>query len=270
MTEEKSKKVIRDLKKSTDEHFTPPKVYKVVRDYVCDKYGFDVSSCVRPFWPDTDYKAYYYPNNCLVLDNPPFSILSEIVKYYNKRNINYFLFAPHLTLFACINANNIVTGSVISYDKGKNVKTSFVTNLGKSKIEGDPKLAKLVADAANDVPKAKTLPKYDYPVEVVTSAILGKYVKKGLSFKFDSNEICRVGTLDAQKTAKKAIFGGGYFLSREATERHRELIKAYEEALKVDKVKKEENKEIIKWVLSERERRIVKCLGARNKENILN
>lgn len=35
----------------------------------------------------------------MVIDNPPFSIISKIVRFYHKNEIPFFLFAPALTLF---------------------------------------------------------------------------------------------------------------------------------------------------------------------------
>lgn len=37
---------------------------------------------VRPFWPGGDYEDFDYPTGCVVIDNPPFSILSKIVRFY--------------------------------------------------------------------------------------------------------------------------------------------------------------------------------------------
>ena len=45
------------------------------------------------------YENFDYPENSVVVDNPPFSIISKIIRFYNERGIKYFLFAPHLTLF---------------------------------------------------------------------------------------------------------------------------------------------------------------------------
>lgn len=84
-------------KKTTDDCFTPPLVYDAVRDWACAEYGIDPARIVRPFWPDTDYRRFDYPAGCVVLDNPPFSILTPICEFYLARNIPFFLFAPALT-----------------------------------------------------------------------------------------------------------------------------------------------------------------------------
>ena len=65
-------------KLTTDDCYTPPKIYAAVRDWACAKYGIDPAKIVRPFYPGGDFEAFDYPDDCVVLDNPPFSILSKI------------------------------------------------------------------------------------------------------------------------------------------------------------------------------------------------
>ena len=87
-------------KKTTDDCYTPPEVYEVIKDWVCRRYGTDPEKIIRPFWPGADYQSMEYPEGCVVVDNPPFSILSKICEYYLERGIPFFLFAPSLT---CLN-----------------------------------------------------------------------------------------------------------------------------------------------------------------------
>ena len=69
---------------------------------------------VRPFYPGGDYESLVYPDNCVVIDNPPFSIVSQIVRFYLKRGIKFFLFAPYLTLFSAdLDCTRIVCGAAI-------------------------------------------------------------------------------------------------------------------------------------------------------------
>ena len=63
-------------KKTTDDCYTPEPVYNAVRDWVVEEYGLDASKFVRPFYPNGDYENYDYPDDCVVVDNPPFSILA--------------------------------------------------------------------------------------------------------------------------------------------------------------------------------------------------
>ena len=84
-------------KKTTDDCYTPANVYDAVLEWVCNEYGIDPDRVVRPFWPGGDYERFPYEETDVVVDNPPFSIVSKIVTYYNIREIPYFLFAPYLT-----------------------------------------------------------------------------------------------------------------------------------------------------------------------------
>lgn len=47
-------------------------------DYVCGRWGVDEADVVRPFWPGGDFEAFEFPEDCVVVDNPLFSILARI------------------------------------------------------------------------------------------------------------------------------------------------------------------------------------------------
>ena len=84
-------------KRTTDDCYTPPEVYDCVLRWAHREYGFDLAKVARPFYPGGDYEREDYPEGCTVVDNPPFSILSRIVKHYQERGVCFFLFAPTLT-----------------------------------------------------------------------------------------------------------------------------------------------------------------------------
>ena len=86
-------------KKTTDDCYTPDCVYDVVLDYVVQHYKIDREKVVRPFWPGGDYENYDYSDGKIVVDNPPFSILSKICNTLNDKGVKFFLFAPTLTFF---------------------------------------------------------------------------------------------------------------------------------------------------------------------------
>lgn len=69
-------------KKTTDDCYTPPETFAAITRWVSKTYGIDPAAVVRPFWPGGDYERANYPAGCVVLDNPPFSILSKIVGFY--------------------------------------------------------------------------------------------------------------------------------------------------------------------------------------------
>lgn len=83
-------------KKTTDDCYTPPLVYETVKEWACEVYGIDPGKIVRPFYPGGDYENFDYSNGAVVLDNPPFSILSKICQFYLDRKIPFFSVCPKL------------------------------------------------------------------------------------------------------------------------------------------------------------------------------
>lgn len=116
-------------KRTTDDCYTPPEVYDCVLRWAHREYGFDLAKVARPFCPGGDYEREDYSEGCTVVDNPPFSILSKIVKHYQERGVGFFLFAPTLTCMGIRNCCKVVTGVGVTYANGASVNTSFVTNL---------------------------------------------------------------------------------------------------------------------------------------------
>ena len=134
-------------KKTTDDCYTPENIYNVVLNWVVKEYGIDPNNIVRPFWPGGDYMSEDYPEGCTVVDNPPFSIITEIVNNYNSAGIKYFLFAPYLTNFtAGERVSHIITGSNITYENGADVPTAFLTNLDTYLLRSCPDLAKQIEE----------------------------------------------------------------------------------------------------------------------------
>lgn len=236
-------------KKTTDDCCAPPKVYETILSWVEREYGIDRTQVVRPFYPDKDYKDFDYQNK-IVVDNPPFSILKEIKDFYVKNNIKFFLFAPHLTMFSSndTGVSYIVTSSKIIYENGANVKTSFVTNLDKYKLRLVPELSKLI----EEVQKKETFPKYEYPINVISSALLGKYVDAGVTIEFQEEELYFIRGLDNQKKFKKSIYGAGYLISDDKAAK---LLDGYSNK----KIKIPEDR--IVWELSDKEKNIIRGLN---------
>ena len=228
-----------EAKKTTDDCYTPTNVYEAVADYVANTYKVDKNTFVRPFYPGGDYQNEKYNSGDIVVDNPPFSILSEICAWYQERGVRFFLFAPHLTVLGVRAAQKLVTGVSVTYENGAVVSTSFVTNMDEYEIRSAPKLYEAVekADKENLAKMKKTLPKYSYPMEVVRQTDLGKMSKYGIDFGVKAESCQRISCLDEQKAEGKGIFGSGYILSERAaaeraaaevfelSEREREIIK---------------------------------------------
>lgn len=82
-------------KKTTDDCYTPPEVYEAIKDYACERYGVDPARVVRPFYPGGDYQNFNYENGAVVIDNPPFSILSQICEFYAEKAIPFFFICPY-------------------------------------------------------------------------------------------------------------------------------------------------------------------------------
>ena len=222
-----------------------------------EKYGIDREKVVRPFWPGGDYEAYDYPEGSVVVDNPPFSILTKIVRWYTERGIRYFLFAPYLTNFSTAfdidSCCHIVISVGIIYENGANVATCFLTNLEKTyHVMTCPDLhAQLkAANAENLKDKVVTHPKYTYPDNVLTATDLGRLSKYGQELSIKSEDLHYIGKLDSQKPFGKGLYGGGFLLSE----------KAAAEKAAAEKAAAEKAAAIV-WELSDREKEIIESLG---------
>lgn len=153
-------------KLTTDDCYTPTRVYDTILDYVCNRWNINPDVVVRPFYPGGDYEHLNYEGR-VVVDNPPFSILMQIVRFYMDHNIKFFLFGPALTLFSygyVEGVNLIFTSGQIIYENGARVKTGYLTNLPANKIETAPRLSedlKKVQRKSDDRPKVE-LPQYVY------------------------------------------------------------------------------------------------------------
>ena len=253
-------------KLTTDDCYTPPEVYEVVKNWACAKYGIDPAKIVRPFYPGGDYESFDYSGGAVVVDNPPFSILSKICAFYLDRGIPFFLFAPSLTAFGSrsvvMRMNHIICDADIVYENGAVVRTSFVTSYGGDIVaQTAPELGRQVQEAVYRLKaeKTRTLPKYDYPDNVVTAAMLQRYSKYGIDFKVRRDECTAIAKLDAQAEARKAIFGGGLLLSERKAAEKAAAEKAAAEKAAAEKAAAE------KWKLSKRELKLIEELGRRAK-----
>lgn len=232
-------------KKTTDDCHTPPEVMEVVDSYVEKRWGIDRSRFVRPFYPGGDYENFDYAADAVVVDNPPFSILSKIKSFYLAHGIPFFLFCPSLTALSSFDERCCVLlcDSNIVYENGAVVRTGFVTSLPSPNVaESEPDLGDAI-NAVCDELRHRTAtkhPKYDYPPEVVTAARMQWYAAHHTRYAVPKGECCKIPALDSQRAVGKAIFGGGLLLSERAA--------AERAAAKV-------------WTLSERERAMQDALG---------
>ncbi len=246
-------------KKTTDDCYTPTEVYDAVAKWVSDTYNIDRRHFERPFYPGGDYKNAEYPKGCVVVDNPPFSILAEILQFYTKKGIKFFLFAPSLTLFSSSSSSSssctaLPVGVSITYENGANVATSFLTNLEPStlRLRSCPTLYDAVKTANdNNLRKIrKELPKYSYPDYVITATRVCQFSRYGIDFAVPVSESKVINRLDSQVESGKTIYGKGYLVS--------ERVKAEREKAEREKAEREKAE---RWELSQRELDIIKSLS---------
>lgn len=234
-----------EAKKTTDDCYTPPEAYRIALEYVAENVDLKGLEIVRPFYTGGDFEAIDYTEKMIVIDNPPFSIITKICRFYLERGVKFFLFAPHLTAFGSdIDCTHIIAYADITYENGATVKTSFVSNVfGDVKIIGDAGLCAKFEELKNK--KRANLPKYEYPQNVLTVSKVSYCVEHGISLRINKRDTKYCRSLDSQKSHGKALFGSGFLLSEAA---------AREAAAR-------EADGVIVWPLSSRELSIISSLG---------
>ena len=256
-------------KRTTDDCYTPPRVYDAVADWTAATYGVDRSTFVRPFYPGGDYQRFDYPEGCVVVDNPPFSIETEIIRWYCARGVRFLLFGPTLTAFSGFgeDVTYLLCDGEITYENGAVVDTSFVTNLDPDYVvrtAPDLTAAIKAADKESRAEVAKPVNlKYRYPPEVLTAVMASSWSALGIDFRVRKGGATLVRALDAMKPHGKGIYGSGLLLCERA--------KADAERAKADAIAERlgplgEGVEVepdgsVVWRLSDREREIVRSLG---------
>lgn len=237
-------------KKTTDDCYTPQEVYDVIVEWLTEKGAIDANTpIVRPFWPGGDYEHEKYDEGCVVVDNPPFSILSKITKFYIERGIGFFLFAPALTAASALlqEGTIIVIGEGIKYENGAKVATAFVTNLpfcAQYVMMTAPELGERIKCVQKS--GGVKIPSYKYPDNVISPAMLNSMAN--VELKIQRKEALYIRALDAQRVKKKAVYGNGYIVSDYAAAR-----------LKAARLKAA--RESVVWELSERERTLISRLN---------
>ena len=208
-------------KLTTDDCYTPPAVYDAVLRFVGTLVDLTGKKVERPFVPGGDFENYGYTESSVVVDNPPFSILVKICRFYSERGIPFFLFAPALTLFTATDCDltYIVSDSAIEYENGAVVRTGFVTNMVKNvRIWCCPELREAIMEAQPDEDKTKQ--GFVYPDNIVTAALLGKITKRGIELKIRKVSCEPLKQSDSAEEQGRELYGGGYIMSdRAAAER---------------------------------------------------
>ena len=204
-------------KLTADDCYTPPAVYDAVLKFVGKITDLKGKKVERPFFPGGDYEAYEYAANSIVIDNPPFSILSQILRFYTAKGIPFFLFAPQLTLFSAADCDltYIISDSDVIYENGASIRTGFITNLIPDlRVWCCPELRDALIEAQQDEDKTKQ--GFVYPDNIVTSATLGKIVKRSVELKIRKKSCEYIKQSDSAEEQGRALYGGGFILSERA------------------------------------------------------
>lgn len=233
--------------KTTDDTYTPRDVYEAVLEYVRSIYPMEGKEVLRPFYPGGDYRHAIYPDDGVVVDNPPFSIYTEICKFYSAARIPFFLFDPGLTIFSVLKyCSVVVINDQIEFDNGAKVQCNFATNLiGDTLVTTAPYLCKLIAQCKSQTAKAK-LPKYGYPPEVLSVSDFHGIARGDEEFSIKRSEAMVIRDLD-YFPKRSGLFGDHLLVSEAAA---KAAAKAAEKA-----------KNVIPVRLSPRERMLVERLN---------
>ena len=241
-----------EQKLTTDDCYTPPAVFDVVQKFVDENVApLKDRKIIRPFFPGGNYEDLsQYPEGCIVLDNPPFSILSKILRFYAEHRIDFFLFGPHLTLFSASDVKELTYLPVcapVTYENGAVVSTGFITNMTPGLKIWIPAGFR---HAIREVQRDETpIDEYLIPPCVVTSSRLGTVAGvKGCEVKIMADECLYIKNLDAMDQQGKGLYGGGYLITPEKAE----MIEKEKE--------KEKEKRTHTFLLSDREKAIVESL----------
>ena len=198
-------------KRTTDDCFTPPEVYDAILNFCVEEFGINPDDVVRPFYPGGDYQSFDYYGK-IVIDNPPFSILSKIIDFYMNNGVKFFLFAPGL---ACLHTAarrgccTYICDAQITYHNGAVVATAFATNLSDNLIKVSPELRAALAKCQPVSKKKKSI---HYPPNVISIAKLNYLAVRNIPYILPKEKAClakRVGTDNYEP------YGGAVFVSDE-------------------------------------------------------
>ena len=253
--------------KTTDDTFTPRDVYEAVLKYVGEVVDLTGKQILRPFYPGGDYRNAEYPEDGIVIDNPPFSIFTEIVKFYTATGIPFFLFGQGKTIMCCVKyCTAVIVTDLLTYENGARIYTNFASNLfGDTIIMTAPRLNDLIFSCPSQNVKAN-LASYNYPPELLSFSQMQTICRGGVEFAVKRSECQIVKNLDNHP---KSLFGEHILLSSAKAEEKESAKTLAQEQAKVKAEERERKRaELAGMVgvipLSQRERRIVERLDRRN------
>ena len=242
-----------DGPKTTDDTFTPRDVYEAVLRYVSEVYDMTDKVVLRPFYPGGDYENAEYPENGVVIDNPPFSLFVPILEFYTARNIPFFIFGPGLTITSCCRCcTAVIIAEQITFENGAKIKCNFASNLfGDTMIMTAPKLDEYLRACKSQEYK-KPLARIGYPDEILSCGQMQIICKGGIEFSVKRSECEIVRRLDRlNSNAHKGGLFGYHFILNSAKTAEKQAARAAAE-----------NTDYVQ--LSDRERKIIEKLDRKN------
>lgn len=102
------------------------------------------------------------------------------------------------------------------------------------------------ANEENRQANTKSLPRYEYPDNIITAAMVQRWCKYGIDYCLTVADSRPIDALDAQKARKLSIFGNGFLLSSSAAAERAAAERAAAE----------------RWELSEAEKQMVAMIDA--------
>jgi hypothetical protein len=186
-----------DKEKTTDDTYTPQDVYEAVVRYVGTVTDLTGKVILRPFYPGGDYENAEYPENGVVIDNPPFSLFKKICVFYASRNIPFFLFGPGMTIMCiCDVCTAVFINRNIKYENKADVRTNFASNLyGDIIATTAPELDRMIG-ACESQNKKVNLPKFRYPAHLVSASDMHTICGGGIEFsvkRASAEKVCKIG-----------------------------------------------------------------------------
>lgn len=205
-----------DLPKTTDETYTPEDVYDCVVDYVGTLFPLEGKVVERPFYPGGDYRNYPYQPNGVVIDNPPFSILRQIVAYYLEIGHPFFLFAPEVVsaVYACNGCTVFFMDHDIVFDNGARINVAFVGNLTPQwGVVCASSLSRATETAPSQQPPPPKLKSYAIPPNMFHFSELSSLASLEEDTVFPAAEVCPT---KAKHEGRTVGFGHKFLLSDNA------------------------------------------------------
>jgi len=259
---------------TSDDTHTPPNVYEAVLAWCERRYDVDRAKVLRPFFPGGDYANAEYPEGCVVIDNPPFSILSQVVRSYLERKVQFFIFAQSLTMLGHARHPGcaaVFCGNSLTFDNGANVSVGFLTSL-----EGPDVLAVAAPDLGDALEECekenrKIGKKHVTPLALPEALLTGGRMNY-LAVHHTPHTVRRADAAFVRKCDNYPgnIFGGGFLLSERAAAERAAAERAAAERAAAERAAAEraaaeraaaERAAAHKVELSAREREIVEQLG---------